>query len=102
MLLNHSSSRSLSSQTDVVTLSSDFNLVCRYLHFSCRLSLLYTGNALGQNNLCFRVKYFMIGEESEKKDIDEETALDSDPRFAENAVHCFIAEVLFCHFLAFV
>jgi len=44
----------------------------------------------------------MIGEESEKKDIDEETALDSDPRFAENAVHCFIAEVLFCHFLAFV
>jgi len=33
--------------------------------------------------LCFRQKYFMIGEENEKKEIDEETALDHDPRLTE-------------------
>jgi len=39
-------------------------------------------NAWVENNLFFREKFFMIGEENEKKDIDEETALDNDPRLA--------------------
>ena len=32
---------------------------------------------------CFREKYFMIGEENEKKEIDVETALEPDPRSTE-------------------
>jgi len=38
-----------------------------------------------ENKFCFREKYFMIGEESEKKDIDEETALENNPRLTESA-----------------
>lgn len=38
-----------------------------------------------ENNFCFREKYFMIGEENEKKEIDEETALENNPRSAESA-----------------
>ena len=38
-----------------------------------------------ENNLYCREKYFMIGEESEKKEIDEETALRNDPRLMEFA-----------------
>jgi len=52
-----------------------------------------------ENNFCFREKYFMIGEENEKKEIDEETALENNPRSAESAGlwNVSFGCGLFCH-----
>ena len=38
---------------------------------------------MGKVNVCCREKYFMIGEANEKREIDEETALEPDPRLVE-------------------